>query len=147
MRTRAAWSWARAGAAGKLNSCSAPMNAARRTVFMRRSPRDSVKEAREELRRSRLDGKPVAVKKKSMWAQVVTFARQCLRREPAAATISTARAMSPGSRGGLRVAGKRQGKKRGPKGGIKHQPGRGHDIKSGPAQKKRFQQKTAKKRK
>ena len=55
--------------------------------------------------------------------------------------------MSPGSRGGLRVAGKRQGKKRGPKGGIKHQPGRGHDIKSGPAKKKRFQQKAAKKRK
>ena len=50
------------------------------------------------------------------------------------------------SRGGLRVAGKRQGKKRGPKGGMKHQPGRGHDIKSGPAKRKRFQRKAAKRR-
>lgn len=29
-------------------------------------------------------------------------------------------------------------KKRGPKGGIKHQPGRGHDSKSGPAKKKQY---------
>jgi hypothetical protein len=37
-------------------------------------------------------------------------------------------------------------KKRGPKGGIKHQPGRGHDRKSGPQRKKRFARKAAKKR-
>lgn len=29
-------------------------------------------------------------------------------------------------------------KKRGPKGGIKHQPGRGHDSKSGPIKKRRL---------
>jgi hypothetical protein len=38
-------------------------------------------------------------------------------------------------------------KKRGPKGGIKHQPGRGHDSKSIPAKKKRFARKAARKRK
>ncbi len=38
-------------------------------------------------------------------------------------------------------------KKKGPKGGAKHTPGRGHTRKSGPRKKKRFQQKTAKKRK
>jgi hypothetical protein len=37
-------------------------------------------------------------------------------------------------------------KKRGPKGGIKHQPGRGHDRKSTPKKKKRFVQKVARKR-
>jgi hypothetical protein len=37
-------------------------------------------------------------------------------------------------------------KKRGPKGGIKHQPGRGHDRKSGRAKKKRFSRRAAKKR-
>ncbi len=41
---------------------------------------------------------------------------------------------------------KRAGKKRGPKRGIKHTPGRGHTPKSGPQKKKRFQQKAAKKR-
>jgi hypothetical protein len=30
-------------------------------------------------------------------------------------------------------------KKRGPKGGVKHQPGRGHDHKSRPVKKRRFQ--------
>jgi hypothetical protein len=33
------------------------------------------------------------------------------------------------------------GKKRGPKGGIKHQPGRGHDTKSGPIKKRRYRKK------
>ena len=33
-----------------------------------------------------------------------------------------------------------------PKGGVKHQPGRGHDTKSGPRKKKRFQERAAKKR-
>lgn len=37
-------------------------------------------------------------------------------------------------------------KKRGPKGGIKHTPGRGHTPKSGPQKKKRFQQKAARRR-
>ncbi len=37
-------------------------------------------------------------------------------------------------------------KKRGPKGGIKHTPGRGHARKSGPAKKKRFQRKAARRR-
>ncbi|HEY7159229.1 MAG TPA: hypothetical protein VH575_35120 [Gemmataceae bacterium] len=37
-------------------------------------------------------------------------------------------------------------KKRGPKGGIKHQPGRGHDTKSGPIKKKRREKKAKKKR-
>lgn len=37
-------------------------------------------------------------------------------------------------------------KKRGPKGGIKHQPGRGHDRKSTGVKKKRFVKKAAKKR-
>ena len=38
-------------------------------------------------------------------------------------------------------------KKKGPKGGIKHTPGRGHDTKSGPSKKKRFRTKAAKKQK
>jgi hypothetical protein len=38
-------------------------------------------------------------------------------------------------------------KKRGPKGGIKHQPGRGHDWKSLRAKKKRFKRKVVNKRK
>jgi hypothetical protein len=38
-------------------------------------------------------------------------------------------------------------KKRGPKGGVKHQPGRGHDAKSALAKKKRFSKNAAKKRK
>ncbi len=37
-------------------------------------------------------------------------------------------------------------KKRGPKGGIKHTPGRGHTRKSGPRKRKRFQRKAARKR-
>jgi hypothetical protein len=37
-------------------------------------------------------------------------------------------------------------KKRGPKGGIKHQPGRGHDTKSRPIKKKRHEKKAKKKR-
>ena len=36
--------------------------------------------------------------------------------------------------------------RRGPKGGKKHQPGRGHDRKSIPAKKKRFVRKAARKR-
>lgn len=35
---------------------------------------------------------------------------------------------------------------RGPRGGRKHQPGRGHDRKSVPARKKRFAEKAARKR-
>lgn len=35
-------------------------------------------------------------------------------------------------------------KKRGPKGGMKHQPGRGHNRKSNPSKKKRFSKKCAK---
>ncbi len=35
-------------------------------------------------------------------------------------------------------------KKRGPKGGIKHQPGRGHDSKSGPIKKRRYRKKARK---
>ena len=38
------------------------------------------------------------------------------------------------------------GKKRGPKGGIKHQPGRGHDAKSNPVKKRRFSKDAKKKR-
>jgi len=38
-------------------------------------------------------------------------------------------------------------KKKGPKGGVKHTPGRGHDTSSGRLKKKRFQKKAAKKRK
>jgi hypothetical protein len=44
------------------------------------------------------------------------------------------------------MPGKEPPKKRGPKGGIKHQPGRGHDRKSGRARKKRFVRKAARKR-
>lgn len=39
-----------------------------------------------------------------------------------------------------------ESKKRGPKGGIKHQPGRGHDRKSSPSKKKRFARRAAQKR-
>ena len=41
--------------------------------------------------------------------------------------------------------GKRE-KKRGPKGGIKHQPGRGHDTKSKPRKSKRFRELAARNR-
>lgn len=37
-------------------------------------------------------------------------------------------------------------KVRGPRGGVKHQPGRGHDSKSGPLRKKRFAEKKARER-
>jgi hypothetical protein len=37
-------------------------------------------------------------------------------------------------------------KKRGPKGGVKHTPGRGHDRKSAAAKKRRFAPKAARKR-
>ena len=36
--------------------------------------------------------------------------------------------------------------KRGPKGGAKHQPGRGHDRKSAPHKKQRFQRRAGRKR-
>jgi hypothetical protein len=46
------------------------------------------------------------------------------------------------------VADEKEGpRKRGPKGGVKHTPGRGHDTKSGPIKKKRFRKNTAKRRK
>lgn len=41
---------------------------------------------------------------------------------------------------------KKPPKKRGPKGGIKHQPGKGHDRKSAGAKKKRFAKKASKKK-
>ncbi len=44
------------------------------------------------------------------------------------------------------MAEKEGPKKRGPKGGVKHTPGRGHDRKSGPPKKKRFRKKAAKMR-
>jgi hypothetical protein len=45
------------------------------------------------------------------------------------------------------VAGEKESdKKKGPKGGVKHTPVRGHDTKSGPGQKKRFRSRAAKKR-
>ena len=37
-------------------------------------------------------------------------------------------------------------KKKGPRGGVKHQPGRGHDTKSRPQRKKRFAKRAARKR-
>ncbi len=37
-------------------------------------------------------------------------------------------------------------KKRGPKGAVKHQPGRGHDSKSGPIKNRRFQKRAARRR-
>jgi hypothetical protein len=37
-------------------------------------------------------------------------------------------------------------KKRGPKGGVKHTPGRGHQAKSGPGKKKKYRKNAAKKR-
>jgi hypothetical protein len=46
------------------------------------------------------------------------------------------------------VADEKKGKKkRGPKGGVKHTPGRGHDTKSGPSKQKRFGKRAAKRRK
>jgi hypothetical protein len=46
------------------------------------------------------------------------------------------------------VADKKEGeKKRGPKGGVKHTPGRGHDTKSARAKKKRFGKHAAKRHK
>jgi hypothetical protein len=44
------------------------------------------------------------------------------------------------------MAEEKPGKKRGPKGGVKHEPGRGHARKSAPAKKKRFARKAARKR-
>jgi hypothetical protein len=41
---------------------------------------------------------------------------------------------------------KRPKKKRGPKGGVKHRPGRGHDRKSKPQKVKRLQKKAARRR-
>jgi hypothetical protein len=41
---------------------------------------------------------------------------------------------------------KKPPKKLGPKGGVKHPPGRGHVSKSAPRKKKRFRKKTARKR-
>jgi hypothetical protein len=41
---------------------------------------------------------------------------------------------------------KRPKKKRGPKGGVKHQPGGGHDRKSKPGRTTRFRKKAARKR-
>jgi hypothetical protein len=38
-------------------------------------------------------------------------------------------------------------RKKGPRGGVKHQPGGGHDTKSEPQRKRRFARKAAKKRK
>lgn len=45
------------------------------------------------------------------------------------------------------MAAKKKGeKKRGPKGGIKHTPGRGHATESSPSKKNRFRKNAAKKR-
>jgi hypothetical protein len=41
---------------------------------------------------------------------------------------------------------RKAGKRKGPKGGVKHTPGRGHTHKSGPQKRKRFQKKAAKRR-
>ncbi len=41
---------------------------------------------------------------------------------------------------------KEEEKKRGPKGGVKHTPGRSHARKSGPPKKKRFRKRAAKRR-
>lgn len=41
------------------------------------------------------------------------------------------------------MAASEQPKKRGPRGGIKHKPGRGHDRKSGPAKTRRKMRKAA----
>lgn len=41
---------------------------------------------------------------------------------------------------------RKSNKKRRPKGGAKHQPGRGHDRKSGPGRKGRFSRRAAKRR-
>jgi hypothetical protein len=50
------------------------------------------------------------------------------------------------ARCGTVVGDKGGKKKRGPKGGVKHTPGWGHDTKSGPLRKKRFGDKAAKRR-
>ncbi len=44
------------------------------------------------------------------------------------------------------AAEKEAEKKRGPKGGVKHSPGRGHQAKSGPKRKKRFRKNAVRKR-
>jgi hypothetical protein len=44
---------------------------------------------------------------------------------------------------GRLMAASGEPKKRGPKAGIKHQPGRGHNRKSGPSQKRRFMRRAA----
>ncbi len=44
------------------------------------------------------------------------------------------------------MAEKDREKKRGPRGGVKHKPGRGHDRKSASEKRKRFVRKAAKKR-
>ena len=41
------------------------------------------------------------------------------------------------------MAHEKERKKKGPKGGVKHTPGRGHGTKSGPSKKKRFRKKAA----
>jgi hypothetical protein len=45
------------------------------------------------------------------------------------------------------VADKEKPKKRGPRGGIKHTPGRGHDSKCSGAKKQRYRRKAAQRRK
>jgi hypothetical protein len=46
------------------------------------------------------------------------------------------------------VADEKEGEKKlGPKDGVKHTPGRGHDTKSGPSRKKRYRKKAARMRK
>lgn len=44
------------------------------------------------------------------------------------------------------MPGEKEPKKKGPKGGVKHTPGRGHVTRSGPAKKKLFRKNAAKKR-
>src|SRR5713101_8059773 len=57
-------------------------------------------------------------------------------------------ATGPGCAESSAMADEQEGEKnRGPKGGVKHIPGRGHARKAGPQKKKRFQKKAAKKRK
>jgi hypothetical protein len=56
--------------------------------------------------------------------------------------------MHPGLARSCTVAHEKESeKKRGPKGGVKHTPGRGHDSKSGPSKKKRFGRYAANRRK
>jgi hypothetical protein len=46
------------------------------------------------------------------------------------------------------VADEEEGEKeKGPRGGVKHTPGRGHDVSSGPPKKRRFRKKAEKRRK